>query len=124
MQNVPGVHSVMSATPVARYLTAMWNEGNPKWTGIPRNRYALTQAMSSVPAALGVFNADCTVMLVQVFTDDHEEETVRRVVRMVWVNEFFNERMGSVYEIGAKMPYDLPASASFLRERVLLDSSG
>jgi len=79
MQNVPGVHSVMSATPVARYLTAMWNEGNPKWTGIPRNRYALMQAMSSVPAALGVFNADCTVMMVQVFTHDHEEQTIRRV---------------------------------------------
>jgi predicted RND superfamily exporter protein len=79
MQNVPGVHSVMSATPVARYLTAMWNEGNPKWTGIPRNRYGLMQAMSSVPSALGVFNADCSVMLVQVFTDDHEEKTIRRV---------------------------------------------
>lgn len=79
MQNVPGVHSVMSATPVARYLTAMWNEGNPKWTGIPRNRYALMQAMSSVPSALGVFNDDCSVMRVQVFTDDHEDRTVRRV---------------------------------------------
>ncbi len=80
MQNVPGVHSVMSATPVARYLTAMWNEGNPKWTGLPRNRYALMQAMSSIPAALGVYNADCTVMMVQVFTHDHEDETVRRVM--------------------------------------------
>ena len=79
MQNVPGVHSVMSATPVARFLNAMWNEGNPKWTGIPRNRYALMQAMSSVPAALGVFNIDCSVMQVQVFTDDHREQTVRAV---------------------------------------------
>jgi len=80
MQNVAGVDSVMSATPVARYLTAMWNEGNPKWTGIPRNRYALMQATSSIPAALGVFNSDCTVMLVQVFTDDHDDQTIRRVV--------------------------------------------
>jgi len=79
MQNVAGVDSVMSATPVARYLTAMWNEGNPKWTGIPRNRYALMQAMSSVPSALGVFNDDCSVMMVQVFTNDHKEQTVRRV---------------------------------------------
>jgi predicted RND superfamily exporter protein len=79
MQNVTGVHSVMSATPVARYLSAMWNEGNPKWTGIPRNRYALMQVMSSIPAALGVFNNDCSVMQVQVFTDDHGERTVRAV---------------------------------------------
>jgi len=79
MQNVPGVHSVMSATPVARYLAAMWNEGNPKWSGIPRNRYALMQVMSSVPAALGVFNKDCSVMQVQVFTEDHREQTVRAV---------------------------------------------
>ena len=79
MQNVSGVDSVMSATPVARYLTAMWNEGNPKWTGIPRNRYALMQAMSSIPAALEVFNADCSVLTVQVFTDDHADQTVRRV---------------------------------------------
>jgi predicted RND superfamily exporter protein len=79
MQNVPGVHSVMSPTPVARYLSAMWNEGNPKWTGIPRNRFSLMQVMSSVPAALGVFNSDCSVMQVQVFTDDHREQTVRAV---------------------------------------------
>jgi len=79
MQNVSGVNSVMSATPVARYLTAMWNEGNPKWTGIPRNRYALMQAMSSVPSSLEVFNADCSVLTVQVFTDDHADQTVRRV---------------------------------------------
>ncbi len=79
MQNVPGVHSVMSPTPVARFLNAMWNEGNPRWSGIPRNRYAIMQVMSSVPAALGVFNEDCSVMQVQVFTDDHRGETVRSV---------------------------------------------
>lgn len=79
MQNVPGVHSVMSPTPVARFLNAMWNEGNPRWSGIPRNRYAIMQVMSSVPAALEVFNSDCSLMQVQVFTDNHRGETVRAV---------------------------------------------
>lgn len=80
MQNTPGVVSVMSAPVVARYINAAWNEGNLDWRDVPRNRYSLMQVTSSIPEALGLFNADCTLMPVSIFTVDHRAATIRQVV--------------------------------------------
>ena len=80
MANVPGVVSVMSTPVVAKYLNSAWNEGNPKWRALPRNRYALMQVTAFIPAQLGLFNSDCTLMPVSIFTQDHRAETIRRAV--------------------------------------------
>lgn len=80
MANVPGVASVVSTPVVARAINAAWNEGNPAWRELPRNRYTLAQVTSSIPSALGVYNADCTLMPVQVYTADHKAETIREIV--------------------------------------------
>jgi predicted RND superfamily exporter protein len=80
MSGVPGVMSVMSISVVGRYINAAWNEGNLAWRDLPRNRYSLMQVTSSIPEALGVFNADCTLMPVSIFTADHRAETIREVV--------------------------------------------
>jgi predicted RND superfamily exporter protein len=80
MQNVPGVMSVMSTPVVARVINAAWNEGDPAWREIPRNRYALMQVTASIPTALGVYNESCTLMPIQIFTADHRAETIRQVV--------------------------------------------
>jgi predicted RND superfamily exporter protein len=37
------------------------------------------QVTSSIPSGLGVMNADCSLMPIQVFTEDHRAETIRRV---------------------------------------------
>jgi len=80
MQNVPGVMSVMSVPVVGKVINAAWNEGRLEWRAIPRNPYALAQVTSSIPSGLGVFNEDCTLMPVQVFTSDHRAETIKTVV--------------------------------------------
>lgn len=80
MVNVPGVVSGMSTSVIAKVIAAAWNEGNLEWQALPRNRYALVQATGSIPSGLGVVNADCTLMPVQIYTADHEAGTVRRVV--------------------------------------------
>jgi predicted RND superfamily exporter protein len=80
MTNVPGVVSVMSTPVVAKYLNSAWNEGNPKWRALPRNRYALMQVTAFIPPQLGLFDSKCTLMPISVFTEDHRAETIRRVV--------------------------------------------
>jgi predicted RND superfamily exporter protein len=80
MSNVPDVMSVMSTPVVARVINAAWNEGNLAWREIPRNRYALMQVTSSIPSVLGVFNADCSLMPVQIYTADHRAQTIEEVV--------------------------------------------
>lgn len=80
MSNVTGVVSVMSTPVVAKFLNTAWNEGNPKWRALPRNRYALMQVTAFIPPELGVFNSDCTLMPISIFTADHKAETIERVV--------------------------------------------
>ncbi len=81
MLNVPGVLSGMSAPLVAKAINAAWNEGNLAWRSLPRDRYALVQATSSIPSALGVVNADCTLMPISLYTSDHRAETITRVMQ-------------------------------------------
>jgi predicted RND superfamily exporter protein len=61
-------------------INAAWNEGRLTWRALPRNRYALAQVTSSIPSGLGVYNADCTLMPVQVYTTDHRAETIKSIV--------------------------------------------
>jgi predicted RND superfamily exporter protein len=80
MVNVPGVLSGMSISVIAKVINSAWNEGNLAWRSLPRNRYSLVQATSSIPSGLGVVNADCTIMPIHVYTADHKADTLARVV--------------------------------------------
>ncbi len=83
MANDPNVLTVLSAPVIAKLIASAWNEGNPKWATLPRNRYSLVQATSSIPSSAGVFDAACTVMPLQIFTTDHKAETIQSVVERV-----------------------------------------
>ena len=83
MRNVDGVQSVLGLAGVARTINAGWNEGSLKWRVLPRNQYALAQAVSPVPTSSGLLNTDCSVMPVSVYTIDHKAETIERVVGAV-----------------------------------------
>lgn len=76
MQNTPGVDSVTSLPQVARHIRRAWNEGDPRWAVLPRNQYAIVQAISPIPSAAGLQNPDCSVMPIHVFTEDHKAETL------------------------------------------------
>jgi predicted RND superfamily exporter protein len=81
MQNVPGVRSVQSLPQLAKLVSAGWNEGSLKWRVIPRNQFAVVQAINPIPTSLGLRNADCSAMPVLVFTADHRAETIARVIQ-------------------------------------------
>ena len=80
MENVPGVQSAVSLASVSKSINAAYNEGNQKWRVLPRNTQSLVQATSRVETSTGLLNADCSVMPVMVFLEDHKAETIERVV--------------------------------------------
>ncbi|MDO8836665.1 MAG: MMPL family transporter [Vicinamibacterales bacterium] len=80
MVNLPGVQSVVDLAGVAKTLNAGWNEGNPKWRVLSRNRSVLTQSVTYVQTSTGLLNSDCSVMPVMLFTRDHKAETIEQIV--------------------------------------------
>ncbi len=83
LANVEGVQKVITLPGVAKVMNAGWNEGNIKWRILPRDRYLLRQALSSIDTDTGLLNRDCSAMPVMVFTEDHRAETISRVVAHV-----------------------------------------
>lgn len=83
MENVPGVQSAVSLPSVSKVINAAYNEGNAKWRVLPRNTQSLVQASSRVETSTGLLNADCSVMPVMLFLEDHKAETIERVVAAV-----------------------------------------
>jgi hypothetical protein len=77
------VISVASLPFAAKRSNAGWNEGNLKWTALPRNRYALVQATSPIPTSTGLLNANCTLLPVQIFLEDSKATTINTVVGAV-----------------------------------------
>lgn len=80
MENVEGVQSTVSLASVSKSINAAFNEGNVKWRVLPRNTQSLVQASSRVETSTGLLNADCSVMPVILFLQDHKAETMERVV--------------------------------------------
>src|SRR5690606_26603213 len=80
MENIEGVQSTVSLASVSKSINAAFNEGNVKWRVLPRNTQSLVQASSRVETSTGLLNADCSVMPVILFLQDHKAETMERVV--------------------------------------------
>jgi predicted RND superfamily exporter protein len=80
LTNTPGVQSVIALPGIAKVINAGWNEGALKWRVLPHNRQVLVEAVQYIPTSSGLLNADCSVMPVMIFTDDHKAETITRVV--------------------------------------------
>ena len=83
LANVPGVQKVITLPMVAKVVNSGWNEGNIKWRILPRDRYVLRQALSSIDTDTGLLNSDCSAMPIMVFTTDHRAETIARIVKRV-----------------------------------------
>lgn len=80
MANVEGVQSTLDLAGVAKTINSGWNEGSPKWRVLSRNSSVLTQSVAYVPTSTGLLNADCSVMPIMMFTNDHKATTIARIV--------------------------------------------
>lgn len=83
MENVPGVALVISLPFAVKASAAGWNEANPKWQDIPRNRDALAQAVATVPGAGALMNQSCTILPQQIFLRDAKATTIATVISAV-----------------------------------------
>ncbi|MCD8513557.1 MAG: MMPL family transporter [Nitrincola sp.] len=81
MQAVPGVQSSVSLADLSKRITSGLNEGNPKWRAISRNQFVINASLAFVPG--GLMNADCSLLPVILFLDDHKAETLTRVSQAV-----------------------------------------
>lgn len=81
--NVPGVLSAQSLPALAKLSASGVNEGNPKWASLPLDELSLGEAVRQVPEGLRLYNADCTLLPVNLYLADHKASTLKRVVQAV-----------------------------------------
>ncbi len=81
--NVPGVLSAQSLPAVTKLAASGVNEGSPKWAALPQDELSLGEAVRQVPEALHLYNADCTLLPVNLYLADHKATTLKRVVQAV-----------------------------------------
>jgi predicted RND superfamily exporter protein len=99
MRNVPGVQEVMALPIVAKIAIAGWNEGSLKWRNIPREPNQLTQSTRYIETSTGLLNADCNVIPVMLFLQDHKAATIERVVHAVKAWREANPMPGATFNL-------------------------
>jgi len=83
MQDVPGVQSTFSLIDASKRIIAANNEGDPKWNTITRNQWVLNGSVSGKEIPPGLMNADCNLVPVLIFLQDHKAETLLTVTAAV-----------------------------------------
>ena len=79
MDNTPGVQSSISLPWAAKQVSMAFSEAAPKYKVLPRNQYAIVQAITPIPTSSGLLSANCSAMAILVFTIDHKAETLSRI---------------------------------------------
>jgi predicted RND superfamily exporter protein len=89
MADVPGVQSTFSLVDASKRAIAGNNEGSPKWATVTRNQWVLNGSVSGKEMPPGLMNADCNLVPVLIFLEDHKAETLLSVTAAV--NRFNEE---------------------------------
>jgi predicted RND superfamily exporter protein len=80
---VPGVLSAQSLPVLTKLSASGVNEGNPKWVALPADELSLGEAVRQVPEGLRLYNADCSLLPVNLYLADHKASTLKTVVEAV-----------------------------------------
>ncbi len=84
MDNQPGVSLVLSLPYVSKQTSAGWSEGNLKWRDIPRNTFALVQAVNVIPPRTsGLYDEKCQLLSQLIFLKDAKATTIQDAVQAV-----------------------------------------
>lgn len=81
LENLDGVESTASLFSEMKAIIAGANGGDLKWYSITRDRYISSSAHKLIRTEL--YNADCSMLTVLAFLQDHKAETLRRVTATV-----------------------------------------
>jgi predicted RND superfamily exporter protein len=85
LANQPGVLSAQSLPALTKMSAAGVNEGNPKWAALPLGELSIGEAVRQVPEALRLYNADCTLLPINLYLTDHKASTLKSLVAAVEV---------------------------------------
>jgi len=85
IENLPGVQSAISLPTVSKILNSGFYEGALQWRILPQEQATLVQSIRYIETSSGLFNSDCSVIPVLVFTKDHKAETIQQVIDAVKV---------------------------------------
>ncbi|KGE67612.1 MULTISPECIES: RND family transporter [Pseudomonas] len=83
LSNVPGVLSAQSLPALTKLSASGVNEGNPKWAALPVDELTIGEAVRQVPEGLRLYNADCTLLPINLYLADHKASTLKAVVEAV-----------------------------------------
>lgn len=78
LENTSGVESTASLVSVSKLVTKALNEGSLKWFALSRNESIINSSIQRAPA--GLVNTDCSMTPLIIYLEDHEAETLMRVV--------------------------------------------
>jgi len=83
LENLPAVQSAISLPTVSKILNAGFYEGALQWRILPQEQATLVQSIRYLETSSGLFNNNCSVIPILVFTKDHKAETIEQVVNAV-----------------------------------------
>ncbi|MDX9787273.1 MAG: MMPL family transporter [Desulfobacterales bacterium] len=94
IEQLPGVRNVKSHVDYLKLLNSAYNEGNLKWTALPRSKIALDSMALKIPSSVVGETGDLTPIMI--YLVDHKAETLDRVVKAV--ENFANENNTETYQ--------------------------
>ncbi|MBL8318673.1 MAG: MMPL family transporter [Burkholderiaceae bacterium] len=83
LANTDGVIGTASLPALVKLGAAGFNEGNPKWGDMPRDKRSMASFIGLVGEGSGLYDPRCTVLPVNAFLTDHKAETIKRAVAVV-----------------------------------------
>lgn len=81
LENTEGVQSTASLVTVSKLVTKALNEGSLKWFELSRNESIINSSIQRAPS--GMVNSDCSMTPLIVYLNNHEADTLNRVVDTV-----------------------------------------
>jgi len=83
LSNTEGVIGTASLPALVKIGASGFNEGNPKWGDMPRDKRSMASFIGLVGEGSGLYDPRCTVLPINVYLVDHKAETIKRAVAVV-----------------------------------------
>jgi uncharacterized protein len=83
LQNTEGVIGTASLPALVKLGAAGFNEGNPRWGDLPRDKRSMASFIGLVGEGSGLYDPRCTVLPVHAYLADHKAQTIHRAVEVV-----------------------------------------
>jgi hypothetical protein len=83
LANTEGVIGTSSLPALVKLGAAGFNEGNPRWSDMPRDKRSMASFIGLVGEGSGLYDPRCTVLPINVYLADHKAETIKRSIGVV-----------------------------------------